>query len=211
MNWIDICRYEIKCSMCLWAILLSCCAGYPFIPLFAENDLCFKLDILVSEEGALHNRQIWPEAPRAAKLSVLSPQITLMWNNFIFCLWCFPLFSLCCTHPFLSFILSCIDLKLYLFVYLFNCIIFSSTFCYNGNAYCFSFAAFCFVFGCVHLTCIFLFYILCFFSLQPRSLLDPKVLGLQSGGWVVAHFLIWFTITQIWTAVLFCTLMLRHM
>lgn len=44
-------------------------AGYPFIPFFSENDLCSKLDILVSEEGALHNRQIWPEAPRVAKLS----------------------------------------------------------------------------------------------------------------------------------------------
>lgn len=42
-----------------------------------------------SEEGALHNRQICPQARKAAKLSVLSPQITLMWNNSAFCLWCF--------------------------------------------------------------------------------------------------------------------------
>ena len=55
---------------------------------FLENDLCFKLSVLVSKEGALHNRQIWPEAPRAAKLSVLSPQITLSWNNLEFCLRC---------------------------------------------------------------------------------------------------------------------------
>lgn len=48
---------------------------------FTKSDLCFKLGILVSEDGALHNRHIWPEAPRAAKFSVLSPQITLMWNN----------------------------------------------------------------------------------------------------------------------------------
>lgn len=34
-------------------------------------------------------------------------------------------------------------------------------------------------------------YILCLFSPQPRSILDPKLLGLQSGGWVVAHMLIW--------------------
>lgn len=84
--------------------------------------LCFKLDILVSAEGVLHNRQIWPEAPRAAKLSVLSPQITLMWNNLVFCLWCFPPFSLCCTPPLPSFILSSVDLQMYC--------IFPNTFCH---------------------------------------------------------------------------------
>lgn len=36
----------------------------------------------------------------------------------------------------------------------------------------------------------FLSYILCLFSPKPRSILDPKMLGLQSVGWVVAHFLI---------------------
>lgn len=133
--------------------------GYPFIPLFAENDLCFKLDILVSEEGALHNRQIWPEALRAAKLSVLSPQITLMWNNFIFCLWCFPLISLCCTHPFPSFIFSWTDLQLYC-IYLLYLIICSvvlllhccqSTLSYSRNAFCFTLDAVWFEFSCVHL------------------------------------------------------------
>lgn len=29
---------------------------------------------------------------------------------------------------------------------------------------------------------------LCFLSVQPRSILDPKVLGLQTGGWVAALF-----------------------
>lgn len=53
------------------------------------NFLCFETTARVSEGGALHNRQICPPARRAAKLSVLSPQITLMWNNSAFCLWCF--------------------------------------------------------------------------------------------------------------------------
>lgn len=53
------------------------------------NFLCFKMTARASEEGALHNRQICPQARKAAKLSVLSPQITLMWNNSAFCLWCF--------------------------------------------------------------------------------------------------------------------------
>lgn len=65
------------------------CAACPFLTLsFSENDLCLKPSVLVSEEGALHNRQIWPEAPRATKL--LSPRITMMWNNLVFRLWCFP-------------------------------------------------------------------------------------------------------------------------
>lgn len=51
--------------------------------------LCLKMTARASEGGALHNRQICPQAQRAAKLSVLSPQITLMWNNSAFCLWCF--------------------------------------------------------------------------------------------------------------------------
>lgn len=59
--------------------------------------------VLVSEEGVLHNRQIWPEAWRAAKLSVLIPQITLMWNNLVFCLWCF---SSRCAVVLLSYHLS---------------------------------------------------------------------------------------------------------
>ncbi len=85
---------------------------------------------------------------------------------------------------------------------------------YSVYFFCFNFGAVCFVFTfrCVYLPCIFWFYIVCFFFLQPRSLLDPKVLGLQAGGWVVAHF--WsdrLTITHIWAAVLFCMFMLRHM
>lgn len=51
--------------------------------------LCFKMTARASEGGALHNRRICPPARRPAKLSVLSPQITLMWNNSAFCLWCF--------------------------------------------------------------------------------------------------------------------------
>lgn len=70
---------------------------------FQKMICVFKRTVLVSEEGALHNRQIWPEAPRAAKLSVLSPQITLMWNNLVFCLWCF---SSCCAVVLLSYHLS---------------------------------------------------------------------------------------------------------
>lgn len=37
----------------------------------------------------------------------------------------------------------------------------------------------------LNLPCISRFTLCTFFSLQPRSILDPKVLGLQSGGWVV--------------------------
>lgn len=70
---------------------------------FQKTICVFKRTVLVSEEGALHNRQIWPEAPRAAKLSVLSPQITLMWNNLVFCLWCF---SSRCAVVLLSYRLS---------------------------------------------------------------------------------------------------------
>lgn len=50
---------------------LSLTASYPFCT-------------LVFEKGKLHNRQIWPEASRATKLSVLSPQIRLLQNNLVF-------------------------------------------------------------------------------------------------------------------------------
>lgn len=181
INRCRICRYERECSMRLWAILLSLCAGCPFCSsLFQKNDLCFKLTILVSGEGALHNRQIWPEAPRATKLSVLSPQITLMWNNLVLCLWCFPPFSPCCTAPLLSFILSSIDLQMYCILPIGDVLPCISLVLF--------FAAVCFVLSWMQLPRTSLFYIVRFFSPQPRSLLDPKLLGLQTGGWVVARF-----------------------
>lgn len=63
-----------------------------------------------SEEGALHNRQICPQARKAAKLSVLSPQITVMWNNSAFCLWCFSSSCLLLLLPY-HFMLSWVDLQ----------------------------------------------------------------------------------------------------
>lgn len=135
----------------------SSCGVYPFILLFSKNDLCFKVNILVSEEGALHNRQIWPEALRVAILSVLSPQITLMWNNLAFCLWCFPPFSLCCTLHLLSFILSWNDLKIY-------CICLT-VLCYTVYFFCFKSAARCLVLC----TRGFLSYIVCFYSLCSHA------------------------------------------
>lgn len=167
---IGVWRYES--SMCLWAIELSRVAGYLFISLFLENDLCFKLNSSVSEEGALHNSQIWPEAARAAKVSDLSPQITLMWNNLVFCLWCFPLFSLCCAHPLdhpssPAMTSSCI--------YLFTCIVLIQL---------------CFVFSFVHSPCIsrFTTCISCLYS--PAVFWIPKcsACSLEGEWWLTSRF-----------------------
>ena len=187
--------------MCLWVILLSLCGVYPFIPLLSENDLCFKLDILVSEEGALHNRQIWPEAQRAAKLSVLSPQITLMWNNLVFCLWCFPPFSLCCTPHLLSFILSWNDLQMYCIFLLY----------YTVYFLCFNLAVLCLV-VCTYLV---VSYLTLFVTILSAA---SQYFGPQSARLAVWRVsggsLSWsdpFTITLIFADVLFSTPILSHM
>lgn len=52
-----------NCSMCPYV-------GFPFIPFFFFRKLyMFQISHLVSEKGALHNRQMWPKAQRAAKLT----------------------------------------------------------------------------------------------------------------------------------------------
>lgn len=99
-NWSHNCTYTQLNAAC--ACGPSYChflIVFAFITIYSENDLYFKLTVLVSE-GVLHNRQFWPEAPRAAKLWVLSPQITLMWNNLVFCLWCFSAPCAVCLLPY---------------------------------------------------------------------------------------------------------------
>lgn len=130
--------------------------------------LCFKMTARTREEGALHNRQICPQARRAAKLSVLSPQITLMWNNSAFCLWCF---SSSCLPLLPPYHLCYPELTSQLYRFFFHkSIKFHVIFLFRCGVFC----------GCTltQLSCLIVF----FLSLQPRSLLDPKVLGLQTGG-----------------------------
>lgn len=144
------------------------CLPFYYNP-FPENDLCFKLSVLVSEEGALHNRQIWPEASRAAKLSVLSLQITMRWNNLVFCLRRSSFPPCLFIYHFLNWPMNVLDLK-------------------KNN--------FWFILPLFYLIIVLRLdpppvpsaLYLCFLSLQPRSILDPKVLGLQTGGWVAALF-----------------------
>lgn len=91
--WVCFPWGKLKSYLWVWVRHVPLCCHFAVAVLlllsFSKIDLCFKVNVLVSEERVLHNRQIWPEAPRAANLSVLSPQITLMWNNLVFCLWCF--------------------------------------------------------------------------------------------------------------------------
>lgn len=142
-----------------------------FVYLFI-NFLCFKMTARAREEGALHNRQICPRARRAAKLSVLSPQITLMWNNSAFCLWCF---SSSCLLLLLPYHLCYPELTSQLYRFFPKPIKFYIIFPFFKNL--FSCGGF---FGCTltQFSCL----IVCLLSLQPRSVLDPKVLGLQTGG-----------------------------
>lgn len=128
--------------------------------------------LLSSEEGELHNRRILPEACSAAKLSVLSPQITPLWNNLD--LACSDsLLSPCSALPLppaLSSHLSSPELTCCFPSVVMLCI-FHFPFCFSKTV-CFSSAYSPCTSGLT----------LCLSSLQPRSILDPKLLGLQTGG-----------------------------
>lgn len=84
-----------NCSMCPYV-------GFPFIPFFfLENYTCFKFHIWsVKREHYTIGKCGLKRRERQ------NSQTTLMWNYFVFCLWCFPLFSLCGIILLLSFILS---------------------------------------------------------------------------------------------------------
>lgn len=120
-----------------------------------------------------------------------------MWNNSVFCLWCFPPFSLCCTPPCLLFMISSIDLQMYCF--------FPSTFRYIIYFLCFNVRAEYFVFSCVRLPCIsclkFCVFSLC--SLAVFWILKCSACSLE-GEWWLASWSDQFTMTQIWASVLFC-------
>lgn len=164
-NCSPTCRCE--CSMCLRAILLSLCDACPFITIVFQRMICVSNWVFWSARKECYT--IDKSGPKhQERQNSQSWAHKLHWGGIIlYFAWGTPLFLLCFIYLSLNWPLNVLDLKNFSYIYF----IFYLYVLWLDSSPAPSPALY-----------------LCFLSLQPRSILDPKVLGLQAGGWVAFFF-----------------------